>query len=83
MFTSDLCKVSEWLLFNGNSSIFQLYFQWGDDEVRFVLHQHAELDFYSANSMKQQSAYRHVAPLWHIILIPSQPVWSYSLMLRA
>jgi hypothetical protein len=25
MFTSDLCKVSEWLLFNGNSSIFQLY----------------------------------------------------------
>ena len=48
--------VSEWLLFNTNSAIFQLYhgenfnFQWDDDdEVRFVLDQHAELDFYSAN----------------------------------
>jgi hypothetical protein len=44
--------------------------QW-DDEVRFVLH--AELDFYSASSLKQQSA-----PLWHIILIPSQPVFALS-----
>jgi len=32
------------------------YFQWDDDEVRFVLDQHAELDFYSASSLKQQSA---------------------------
>ena len=54
--------MSEWLLFNANSAIFQLYhgknkliFQW-DDEVRFVLDQHAELDFYSASSQKQQSA---------------------------
>jgi hypothetical protein len=41
-------------------------FQWEDDdddddddddkEVRFVLDQHAELDFYSASSLKQQSA---------------------------
>jgi hypothetical protein len=44
--------------------------QWNDDdEVRFVLDQRAELDFYSSNSLKQQSAVRHVAP--HIILIPS------------
>jgi uncharacterized protein (DUF1501 family) len=43
-------------------------------EVRFVLDQHAELDFYSASSLKQQSAGRHVAPLGHIIVIPSQPV---------
>jgi hypothetical protein len=31
--------VSEWLLFNANSAIFQLYhvnFQWDDDEVRWV-----------------------------------------------
>jgi hypothetical protein len=50
-------RVSEWLLFNTNSAIFQLYltwreqvsFQWDDDEVRFVLDQHAELDFYSAH----------------------------------
>ena len=49
-----------------------------DDEVCFVLDQHAELDFYSASSLKQQSAGRHVAPLGHIILIPSQPVVALS-----
>jgi hypothetical protein len=48
----------------------QVNFQWDDDEVHFVLDQHAELDFYSASSLKQQSAGRHVAPLGHIILIP-------------
>ena len=57
----------------------QVNFQWDDDEVHFVLDQHAELDFYSASSLKQQSAGRHVAPLWHIILIPSQPVFALSL----
>jgi hypothetical protein len=50
----------------------QVNFQWDDDEVYFVLDQHAEFDFYSANSLKQQSLGRHVAPLRHIILIPSQ-----------
>jgi hypothetical protein len=39
----------------------------------FVLDQYAELDFYSASSLKQQSAGRHVGQLGHIILIPSQP----------
>jgi hypothetical protein len=34
-----------------------------DDEVHFVLDQRAELDFYSASSLKQQSAGRHVIPL--------------------
>jgi hypothetical protein len=36
--------MSEWLLFNANSALFQLYrgenkliFYWDDDEVRFVL----------------------------------------------
>jgi hypothetical protein len=48
-------------------------FQWDDDEVCFVLDQHAKLDFYSASSLRQQSAGIHVAPLGHIILIPSQP----------
>ena len=57
----------------------QINFQWDDDEVRFVLDEHAELDFYSASSRKQQSADRHVAPLGHIILIPSQPVFALSL----
>ena len=43
-----------------------------------MLDQHAELDFYSASSLKQQSVGRHVAPLGHIILIPSQPVFALS-----
>ena len=47
-------------------------------EVRFVLDQHDELDIYSASSLKQQSAYRNVAPLGHIILIPSQQVFALS-----
>ena len=38
----------------------QVNCQRGDDEVHFVLDQHAELDFYSASSLKQQSAGRHV-----------------------
>ena len=56
----------------------QVNFQWDDDEVRFILDQHADLDFYSASSLKQQSACRHIATLKHIILIPSQPVFALS-----
>ena len=33
-----------------------------DDDVGLVLHQHAELDLDIANSLKQQSVGRHVAP---------------------
>ena len=70
--------VSEWVLLNAKSAIFQLYhgqnkliFQWDDDKVRFVLNQHAKLDFYSASSLKQQSVDRRLTPLGHIFLIPS------------
>jgi hypothetical protein len=56
----------------------QVNFQWDDNEVRFVLNQHAKLDFYSASSLKQQPAGMHVAPLGHIILILSQPVFALS-----
>jgi hypothetical protein len=35
---------------------------------------HALLEFYIANSLKQQPADRHGGTLEHIILIPSQPV---------
>jgi hypothetical protein len=52
----------------------QVNFQWDDDQVHFVLDQH----FYSASSLKKQSADRHVVPLWHIILILSQPVIALS-----
>ena len=40
----------------------RIFFQQDDDEVRFVLDQHAELDLYSAGLLKQQSAGRHVTP---------------------
>ena len=73
--------VSEWLLFNANSAISwreQVSFQWEDNEVRFELEQHAYLDFYTASSLKQQSADRLVAPLGHIILIPNQLVFALS-----
>ena len=76
---------SEWLLFDANAAIFsaiswreQVNFQWDDDEVVFVLDQQAELDFYSASSLKQQSVSRHVALLHHIIPIPSLPVFALS-----
>jgi hypothetical protein len=47
-------------------------------DVRFVQDQHVELDFYSASSLKQHSSGRHVAPLGHIILIPSHPVFAFT-----
>jgi len=53
------------------------YFSSDDDEVRFVLDQHAEVDLYTVSSLRQQSDGRHVAPLGHIILIPSQPVCAH------
>ena len=56
----------------------QVNFQRDDDEILFVLHQHAELDFFSASSLKQQSTGRHVTPLGHIFLIPSQPALALS-----
>ena len=52
----------------------QAIYRRDDDEVRFVLDQHAYLDFYSASPLKKQSTGRHVAPLRHIILFPSQTV---------
>ena len=61
--------MSEWLLFNANSAISwreQVNFQWDDYEVRFVLDQQAELDFYNASSLKQQCTDRYVAPLRHL-----------------
>jgi len=57
----------------------QVNFQWDDNEDRFVLDQQAWLDFISACSLKQQFADRCVAPIGHIILIQSQPIFAFSL----
>jgi hypothetical protein len=48
------------------------FFQWNDDEVRFVLDQHAKVDLYRASSLQQQSADRYFAPLGNI----TQPVFA-------
>jgi len=49
----------------------QVTIQWDDDDVHFVLHQHAELDFYSASSLKQQSMDRYVPPLYWFWVDPA------------
>ena len=61
------------------------YIHCNDDDVHFVLDQHAELDFYSASSLKQQSADRCISPLGHTRDPDSEPtsLCSFSLMLRA
>ena len=48
--------MSEWVLVKANSAIVldlswrkQVNCQWDDDDVRFVLDQHTELNFYSAS----------------------------------
>jgi len=49
-----------------------LYIYHGENKSIFnemMMMRSANLDFYSASSLKQQSAGRHVAPLGHIILI--------------
>ena len=53
-----------------------------DDGVCFVLDQHAELDFYNATALKQQSMCRHIVPLGHIFPIPSQPVFVLTPLCR-
>ena len=40
--------------------------------------QYAQLDFYSANSLKQQPVSKYGTPLWHIILILSQSVFDLT-----
>jgi hypothetical protein len=80
-------NVNEWVIvvtptqhFSAISWQEQGNFQWYDEEVHFVLDQRAELDFYSASSLKQQSEDWHVVRRGHIILIPS--LCSFSLMIH-
>ena len=81
LFYQTFLGVSEWLLFNANSSIFspiwreKVNFQW--DNGRGPLCTRPTY-FYGASSLKQQSAVRHVAPLGHIIPVPNQPVFALS-----
>ena len=67
------------VLFNAKWANFHLFHgkkkkkNWREDDYF-----HFVPDFYSASSMKQQSAGRHMGPLRHIILIPSQPVFALT-----
>ena len=59
---------------NAKRGIFQLYhgenkLPFNDNNVHFVLHQHAMFDSNSASSLKQQSTSRHVTLISHILLI--------------
>jgi hypothetical protein len=58
----------KWAIISAISWREQVTIWWDDDDVHFVLDEHAELSFYSATSLKQQSAGRHVAPLGQVIL---------------
>ena len=61
------------------------YFRWDDADVRFALYivPTCLILFYSASSLKQPVS-RHIAPLRHISLIPSQTsLCCYSIILRA
>jgi hypothetical protein len=44
-----------------------------------VVDQHIKLDFHTASTLRQLLAGGHVAPLWHIIHIPSFPVLLWRL----
>ena len=52
------------------------HIRWGDNDVHIVLDQHVYLDFIVLT--EQQYMDTHVAPLEHIILIPSQPLFALS-----
>ena len=53
------------------------YIRWDDNDVRFVLNQHAWLYSFSTSSLKQQSAGRHVASRRHADSEPTSlsPQW--------
>ena len=51
---------------SATSSREQVTFWWDDNDIYAVLYQDAQLDIYSASTLKQQSMGRHVAPLRHI-----------------
>ena len=52
--------------------------RYDDDDVCYVLDQHAKLGFYSATSLQQHSAGRHVPPFRHMTLILSQPLLLFN-----
>ena len=60
-------------LYHGENNILSM--KW---DVHIVLDRQTELDLFSASALKQQSTDKHVSEPWHIILIPSQPVFAFT-----
>jgi len=52
-----------------------IFMTWG---WLFLLGQHAGLEIFSTNSLKQHSEIRHVSVFWHIILIMNQQNFTLS-----
>jgi hypothetical protein len=75
--------LSEWLLFNVKWAFCQPYhdenkLHFNDMMMMLICTRPTRLIGNSATWLKQPSVGRHVAPLGHIILIPSQPVFSLT-----
>ena len=70
--------VGEWLLRNEQRLSYIMaiigYIWWDDDDIHFVLDQHAYFDFYVTSSLKQQPTGRNIVTIWHIILILNLPI---------
>jgi len=77
-----LIKVNDWCLTPNKQFVSYVmvktnYLRWYND-VHFVLDQHADLDSYLTNSLKQ-SVDRYITPLWHIIpASESQPFFALT-----
>ena len=74
--------MSEWLLFSAKWAIFiaipwweQVIFQWYDDDVCFVPRLTLLVEFYSTNSLKQQSD-SNLTSLYSYSLMPHAQQWS-------
>ena len=69
---------------HGDSVIFIALAHWNNcphgDSASSLRQQYVwrQYDFHSASSLKQQSSDRPIAPIGHIILVPSKPVFTLS-----
>ena len=78
--------ISKWLLFSANSAISwreQVNFQSDDDDVRFILDQHADLDFDSVNSRNNSPRIDMSSTRTYYFYSESTSLCSFSSMLRA
>ena len=72
---SDCCLMPTQQFFSYIMARTSSNFQW-DDDVNFILDQHASLDFYNASSLKQQSAeFYQITARTHDLPYSSQARW--------